>query len=99
MGTEEESGEHESDNLAMGSGSDGDIHGHNERRNIGTEKRNDDDNMKNGGRESLSNMSDDDRSRHRAADYRESEKDNSQEKGNGTCRLYDEKNSRHRKKT
>ena len=42
-------------------------------------------------------MTDDDGSQH-AADHSESEKDNSQGKGNGICRLCDEKNS-HMKKT
>ena len=99
METEGESDEHETDSLVMGSEGDGDVHGRNGGRNDGSEKRNDVDNMRNDGRESLSDMSDDDRSRHRAADYRESKKDNSQGKGNGTCRLYVEKDSGHMKKT
>ena len=92
MGTQGESGEHETDSLVMGSESDGDVHCHNERRNDGTEKMNDGDSMRNAGRESLSDATDDDRSRH-AADHSESKKDNSHGKGNEICRmLCDEKN-------
>ena len=81
-----------------GSESDGDVHGRNERRNDGCEKENDDDNMRNAERENTSDTTDDDRSR-QAADHSESEKEDSQGKGNGTCKLRDGKNSWHRTKT
>ena len=55
------------------------------------------DNMRNAGRESSSDTTDDDRSRH-AAHHSESEKDNSQGKGSEIYRLCDEMNHRHKKK-
>ena len=42
MGSEEENSEHESDSLVTGSESAGDVHGHYEKRDAGTEKKNDD---------------------------------------------------------
>ena len=93
MGTEGESGEHETDILVTGSESDCDVRGHNERRNDGTEKKKNDGSTRKSGRES---SIDDDRSRH--VGYSVSGND-SEVKGNETCKLCDGKNSRDRKKT
>ena len=64
MGTEEESGEYETDSPVMGSECDGDVHGNNEKRDDGTEKKKNDDSTRNSGRESSIDMTDDDRSHH-----------------------------------
>ena len=94
MGTEGESGEYETDiSLVMGSGSDGDVHGRHEKRDDGTEKKKNDGSTRNSGRES---SIDDDRSHD--VGYSVSGND-SEVKGNETCKLCDGKNSRDRKKT